>query len=113
MLIAQCGSHVGARVESGWDFLTPYVFLKNICFSYIVGVRQPCAIGAVSGSGNDELQCRPVPEESAGGFRADPEDRKRHLWGCVQGKKKKKLQTEGAWFHYRTQEKEVVDTSPS
>lgn len=72
-------------------------FLKYL-FSYIVGVRQPCAIGAVNGSGNDELQCRPVPAESAGGFRADPEDRKRHIRRCVQGK----TAFRGAEFHYRT-----------
>lgn len=60
-------------------------FFKDL-FSYIVRVRQLCAIGAVIGSGNDELQCRPVPAESAGGFRADPEDRKRHIRRCVQGK---------------------------
>lgn len=54
--------------------------------SAIVGARPPCAIGAVIGSGNDELQCRHIPAESAGGFRADPEDRKRHIRRCVQGK---------------------------
>lgn len=62
------------------------MFFFKYLFSYIVGVRKPCAIGAVIGSGNDELQCRPVPAESTGGFRADPEDRKRHIRRCVQGK---------------------------
>lgn len=71
---------------SGWDFLTPYVYLFKYLFSHVVGVRRPRADGAVNGSGNDELQCRPVPAESAGGFRADPEDRKRHVRRCVQGK---------------------------
>lgn len=74
-------------------------FLKYL-FSYIVGVRQPRAIGAVIGSGNDELQCRPVPAESAGGFRADPEDRKRHIRRCVQGKTAVR---EAFEFHHRTQ----------
>lgn len=60
-------------------------FLKYL-FSHIVGALPPCAIGAVIGSGNDELQCRPIPAESAGGFRADPADRKRHIRRCVQGK---------------------------
>lgn len=60
-------------------------FLKYL-FSYIVGAPPPCAIGAVIGSGHDELQCRPIPAESAGGFRADSEDRKRHIRRCVQGK---------------------------
>lgn len=60
-------------------------FLKYLS-SYIVGVRLPSAIGAVFASGNDELQCRPVPAESAGGLRADPEDRKRHIRRRLQGK---------------------------
>lgn len=80
------GRHVGSTLDSGWDFLTPYVFPTKYLFSHAVGVRQPCAIGAVIGRGNDELQCRPVPAESAGGFRADPADRKRHIRRCVQGK---------------------------
>lgn len=75
-------------------------FLKYLC-SYVVGVRQPCAIGAVIGSGNDELQCRPVPAESAGGFRADPEDRKRHIRRCVQGKTA--VREAATEFHFRTQ----------
>lgn len=28
------GSHVGATLDPGWDFLTPYVFLQNSVFSY-------------------------------------------------------------------------------
>lgn len=62
------------------------MFFLKYPSSYIVGVRQPSAISAVIGIGNNELQCRPVPAESAGGFRADPEDRKRHIRRCVQGK---------------------------
>lgn len=75
-------------------------FLKYL-FSYIVGVRQTCAIGAVIGIGNDELQCRPVPAESAGGFRADPADRKRHIRRCVQGTTA--VREAATEVHYRTQ----------
>lgn len=31
------GSHVGATLDSGWDFLTPYVFLKISVFIYCWG----------------------------------------------------------------------------
>lgn len=62
------------------------MFFSKIAYLYIVGTSPPCTIGAVIGSGNDELQCRSISAESAGGFRADPEDRKRHLRRCVQGK---------------------------
>lgn len=80
------GSHVGATVESGWDFLTPYVFLKNSVFVTASGLCPRCPIGTVNRCGDDELQYGFVPAESAGGFRADPADRKRHLRRCVQGR---------------------------
>lgn len=75
-------------------------FSKIACLS-VVGTRPPCTISAVFGSGNDELQCRPISAESAGGFRTDPEDRKRHLRRCVQGKTA--AREAAAEVHYRTE----------
>ena len=103
MSIAHAQCAVEAMLELHWIrariFWRRMFFLKYL-FSHIVGVRQPCATGAVTGRGYDELQCRPVPAESAGGFRADPEDRKRHIRRCVQGKTA--VREALAEFHCRT-----------
>lgn len=103
MSIAHAQCAVEAMLDLHWNrariFWRRMFFLKYL-FSHIVGVRQPCATGAVTGRGYDELQCRPVPAESAGGFRADPEDRKRHIRRCVQGKTA--VREALAEFHCRT-----------
>lgn len=77
------------------------MFFSKIVYLHTVRTRPSCAIGAVIGSGNDELQCRPIPAESAGGFRIDPEDRKRHLRRCVQGKIA--VRAAVTEFYYRTE----------
>lgn len=77
-----CWSYIG----SGLGFSDAVCFSSKYLFSCTVGASPSFALGAVTGSGHDELQCRPVAAESARGFRADPEDRKRHVRRCVQGK---------------------------
>lgn len=103
MSIARAQRAVEAMLELHWvraGIFWRRMFFSKIAYLYIVGTRPPRTIGAVIGSGNDELQCRPIPAESAGGFRADPEDRKRHLRRCVQGKTAAMNAT--AEVHYRT-----------
>lgn len=87
---------------SGLGFSDAVCFSSKYLLSCIVGASPSFAHGAVTGRGHDELQRRPVAAESAGGFRADPADRKRHVRRCVQGKKLRRgLRIPG--FHYRTQ----------
>lgn len=87
---------------SGLGFSDAVCFSSKYLFSCTVGAFPSFAHGAVTGSGHDELQCRPVAAEPAGGFRADPADRKRHVRGCVQGKNCGEG-SEFPGFHYRTQ----------
>lgn len=100
--IAHAHCAVEAMLELHWiraGIFWRRMFFSKIAYLYIVGSSPPCTIGAVIGSGNDELQCRPISAESAGGFRTDPEDRKRHLRRCVQGK----TAARKAEVYYRTE----------
>lgn len=90
MLSAQwqpCWSHSGLGLRFS-DAVLFWFFLSAKQQAFLVRSSSGSRLYtcAALGRGNDELQRGPVPEESAGGLRADPADRKRHIRRCVQGK---------------------------